>query len=177
MAIINGTNGNDILPLFGDPDPGTPDTFNGFDGDDIINAFSTNDLLNGDAGNDKLYGWDGNDTLNGGAGNDELRGGSGNDTLRGGSGNDTLLGGTGIDNMDGGENNDTYIVDNIFDIAAEVVGGTLGGVDTVEASVSYTLSANLENLNLTGTAAINGTGNAQNNIINGNSANNVLSGL
>ena len=36
---------------------------------------------------------------------------------------------------------------------------------------------NLENLTLTGAAAINGTGNAKDNVITGNGANNVLSGL
>ncbi|MBC1221565.1 calcium-binding protein [Nostoc sp. UCD121] len=145
--------------------------------DNVINGNSGNNILSGLGGNDKLFGLDGNDQLNGGVGNDELRGGSGSDTLRGGSGNDFLFGGTGIDNLDGGDGNDTYIVDNAFDVASEVFGDALGGIDTVEASVSYTLSTNLENLNLTGLAAINGTGNAKNNVINGNSANNILSGL
>ena len=53
-------------------------------------------------------------------------------------------------------------------------GGT--GVDLVNASVTYTLAAGLENLTLTGNAAINGTGNADNNVINGNDAANALSG-
>ncbi|MFS0516174.1 calcium-binding protein [Nostoc sp. UIC 10607] len=145
--------------------------------DNVINGNSGNNILSGLGGNDKLFGLDGNDQLNGGAGNDELRGGSGSDILRGGSGNDFLFGGTGVDNLDGGDGNDTYIVDNALDVASEVFGDALGGVDTVEASVSYTLSTNLENLNLTGVAAINGTGNAKNNVINGNNANNVLSGL
>ena len=96
----------------------------------------------------------------------QLTGGGGNDTLSGGDGNDTLDGGTGADSMDGGFGNDTYIVDNVGDVAAEVAGGT----DTVLASVSYTLSANLENLTLTGSAAINGTGNAKGNVITGNTA-------
>jgi hypothetical protein len=39
------------------------------------------------------------------------------------------------------------------------------------------LGANLENLTLTGTAAANGTGNAMNNRLEGNSANNILTGL
>ena len=108
-------------------------------------------------GNDTLSGGGGNDTLDGGTGDDTLNGGSGNDTLNGGDGNDTLNGGTGADNMDGGLGNDTYVVDNAGDVAAEVAGGT----DTVQSSVTHTLSVNLENLTLTGAAAINGTGNAK----------------
>ncbi|MDD1458293.1 M10 family metallopeptidase C-terminal domain-containing protein, partial [Dolichospermum sp. ST_sed7] len=49
--------------------------------------------------------------------------------------------------------------------------------DTLSASVTTTLPANVENLTLTGTTAINGTGNAGNNILQGNSANNTLTGL
>ncbi|XHR85236.1 MAG: beta strand repeat-containing protein [Gloeotrichia echinulata GP01] len=48
--------------------------------------------------------------------------------------------------------------------------------DTITASVTTTLPANVENLTLTGTAAINGTGNAGDNILTGNSGNNILSG-
>ena len=47
---------------------------------------------------------------------------------------------------------------------------------TVQSSASYTLAANVENLTLTGTAAINGTGNTLNNRIIGNTANNTLNG-
>ncbi|MBD1212027.1 MAG: sodium:calcium exchanger [Dolichospermum circinale Clear-D4] len=49
--------------------------------------------------------------------------------------------------------------------------------DTLSASVTTTLPGGVENLTLTGTAAINGTGNANNNVFQGNSANNTLSGL
>ncbi|MDB9466963.1 Calx-beta domain-containing protein, partial [Dolichospermum circinale] len=48
--------------------------------------------------------------------------------------------------------------------------------DTLTASATTTLAAGVENLTLTGTAAINGTGNANNNILRGNSANNILAG-
>ncbi|MBD2667439.1 polymorphic membrane protein [Richelia sinica FACHB-800] len=48
--------------------------------------------------------------------------------------------------------------------------------DTLQSSITTTLPANVENLQLTGTAAINGTGNTGNNILTGNSANNVLAG-
>ena len=49
--------------------------------------------------------------------------------------------------------------------------------DTLSASVTTTLPSGVENLTLTGTTAINGTGNANNNVFQGNSANNTLSGL
>ncbi|MFM6550162.1 MAG: Calx-beta domain-containing protein, partial [Microcystis panniformis] len=49
--------------------------------------------------------------------------------------------------------------------------------DTLSASVTTTLPSGVENLTLTGTAAINGTGNANNNVLQGNSANNTLTGL
>jgi Ca2+-binding RTX toxin-like protein len=94
-------------------------------------------------------------------------------TLTGNSGNNTLSGGTGADVMIGGLGNDTYIIDNVGDVASEASGE---GIDTVSSASSYTLGANIENLILTGTSTINGTGNGENNIITGNSGKNVLDG-
>ena len=109
---------------------------------------------------------------------DLINGLGGNDTLIGGNFNDTIDGGTGTDSMSGGLGNDTYIVDSAADIVVEAAGG---GTDLVQASVTYTLNstsaAHVENLTLTGTAAINGTGNALANVLTGNSAANLLSGL
>ena len=48
--------------------------------------------------------------------------------------------------------------------------------DTLTAEVTTVLRANVENLTLTGAAAINGTGNDGNNVITGNGANNILNG-
>jgi Ca2+-binding RTX toxin-like protein len=96
--------------------------------------------------------------------NNVITGNSGNNVLDGGAGNDTLTGGNG---------NDTYVVDSILD---SVVESAIGGVDTVNSSVSYTLGNNVENLNLTGSSDINGTGNTSDNAITGNSGNNVLDG-
>ena len=120
-----------------------------------------------------LTGTSGVDTLNGGAGNDTLSGLAGNDILNGGAGNDTLDGGAGNDTMNGGLGNDTYLVDSTADVINE---NANEGTDTVQSSVSYTLGNNLENLTLTGTAAINGTGNALDNVLTGNSAINTLTG-
>ena len=111
--------------------------------------------------------------LQGGAGNDTLTGASTNDTLEGMAGNDTLDGGLGIDKLIGGAGNDTYIVDSITDTIVELANE---GTDTVQASVTYVLGANLENLTLTGSAALDGTGNALNNALTGNSADNRLTG-
>ena len=102
-----------------------------------------------------------------------LLGNSVNNTLTGGAGNDTLTGGVGNDTMIGGTGNDTYVVDVAGDVVMENVNE---GTDTVQGSLTYTLGANVENLTLTGTAAINGTGNTLNNTLTGNSAANMLIG-
>jgi len=93
--------------------------------------------------------------------------------IQSGAGNDTLDGGAGVDTMIGGLGNDTYIVDNPGDITTEA---SNAGVDTVRASVTDTLQANVENLILTGSQNIGGTGNGSANTMTGNDGNNSLSG-
>jgi len=112
-------------------------------------------------------------TITGNVGANSLTGGSGNDTLYGGDGNDTLEGGTDTDSLVGGKGDDVYIVrdlDVIVEAAAQ-------GTDVVQASVSFTLAANLESLVLLGTSGLSGTGNTAANRLTGNSGNNLLSGL
>ena len=102
---------------------------------------------------------------------------SGSQRLYGTAGNETLDGGAGPDQMYGGGGNDTYIVDNIGDRAFENANGVdTGGVDIVLASATFTLGSFVENLTLTGTAAINGTGNSLANVLHGNTAANILNG-
>src|SRR5699024_7590830 len=75
--------------------------------------------------------------------------------------------------LEGGVGNDNYIVDDGSDVVVEAADA---GTDQVQASASYTLSANVENLFLTGSAAIDGTGNDLDNYMAGNGAVNVIDG-
>ena len=120
-----------------------------------------------------LTGNDGANVLDGGNGADQLFGGLGADDLIGGAGGDLLDGGGGADQMAGGSGDDTYVVDDIGDAITELGGE---GIDRVRASISFILGAEVENLQLTGSANINGTGNGLANQIDGNSGNNTLSG-
>ncbi|MCB1486500.1 MAG: calcium-binding protein [Bauldia sp.] len=120
-----------------------------------------------------LTGHNGVNRLDGFNGNDILRGLGGNDFLFGGNNDDTLDGGTGADAMTGGAGDDIYYVDNAGDTVIEAAGQ---GTDTVASSVSHILAANVENLGLSGTANISGTGNSLSNILVGNSGNNALYG-
>lgn len=130
--------------------------------------------IQGDALANQLTGTALADLMFGFAGDDRLLGLEGDDILRGGPGNDRLNGGSGNDQMFGGQGNDTYVVDSLGDVVTE---NADQGLDTVRASISWSLGNHLEDLTLIGTAAINGTGNEGENIITGNEADNVLRGL
>lgn len=166
-----------------------------------LTLFLTGNALNNyirgtDNGFDELYGGAGNDTLHLGNANDlcsgRAHGEDGDDLIiiqgtnqaivYGEAGNDTFdlsanvfpesvpLGSWAL----GGLGNDTYIVSNNASVLTENLNE---GTDLVLTSVSFALDSNLENLTLTGSAAINGTGNDLNNKIIGNAAGNVLDGL
>ena len=158
--ILNGGEGNDLLFGWGDED-----TLNGGEGLDTLDGGRGKDTLNGDNGADILYGQRGTDTLKGGAGEDKLFGGAGDDSLDGGAG---------VDTMEGGYGNDTYIVDVVGDILHETF---KGGRDEVSSAVTWTLDTFFENLELTGTTAIDGTGNTGNNKITGGGGANKLFGM
>ena len=84
-----------------------------------------------------------------------------------------IAGGLGADIMKGGDGNDTYVVDKLGDLVTELLNQ---GTDTVQSSITYALTANVENLTLTGLTAINGTGNILANTIIGNAAANIITG-
>ena len=149
------------------------DSITGNDANNRLEGGAGNDTLSGGAGNDTLYGGNGNDILYGDDGNDILYGGDGNDTLHGGNGDDILDGGAGKNIMYGGAGNDIYYVNSTKDTVREYKNQ---GNDLVHATITYTLGANLENLQLEGSANINGTGNSLNNMIIGNAGNNTLKG-
>ncbi len=96
-----------------------------------------------------------------------------NNALTGNGSANVLDGKTGADTMAGAGGNDVYIVDNAGDVVTEA---SNAGIDGVQSSVSFTLGANVENLTLTGSAAVNGTGNTLGNVLFGNTAANVLNG-
>ena len=146
---------------------------NGNELNNIINGNLGANVLDGKAGNDTLFGNLGNDTLVGGSGDDVLNGDAGDDRLQGDTGNDLLNGGLGADTMAGGIGDDVYVVDNAGDLVGENAGE---GSDTVQSSVNYTLTGEVENLVLTGGAAINGSGNELDNAVTGNNGANVLFG-
>ncbi|AWN40609.1 beta strand repeat-containing protein [Methylobacterium durans] len=192
-----------INTLVGKTIDGTPkaDNLVGTSGDDILDGKAGADKMAGGQGNDTYIVDNIGDVVTEAvnAGNDTVKttlavytlsanvenlvftggggfSGSGNalaNTITGSSGSDVLDGKAGADKMYGGLGNDVYIVDSSEDFIFEQMGQ---GADNVLASASYQLADNVENLTLTGSAAINGTGNVLANIIVGNFAANILNG-
>jgi Ca2+-binding RTX toxin-like protein len=112
----------------------------------------------------------------GNTGSNTISGGDLADTLSGLAGDDTLQGGLGADTMIGGVGSDVYFVDETGDVVTETNANlATGGTDRVESDIDFTLGANVENLDLNGTAVV-GRGNALANVINGNGAANQLFG-
>jgi Ca2+-binding RTX toxin-like protein len=197
--LLNGTANADLINGLGGND-----TLNGLGGNDTLDGGNGIDSLDGGIGDDLLIGAAGNDTLNGGDGSDTadyraatagirvdlgtgrtpaavagVPTGVGNDFLIsienaiGSNFDDIFVANSAINTFTGRGGNDTYILNNSNDVVVELAGE---GIDTVQSSVTYTLSANVENLTLTGTGDINGTGNDLDNLIIGNNGNNIFDG-
>ena len=198
-SAINGTGNGDANVLTGNSGA---NVLTGLGGNDTLNGGAGNDTLIGGQGDDTYVVDAAGDVVTelAGAGTDTVQttlasytmaanvenltftntsahSGIGNvlaNVMTGNSGADTLDGGAGADTLAGGAGNDTYVVDNAGDVTTEAAGA---GTDTVSAALSWTLAANVENLTLNGSAAIDGTGNGDANVLTGNTGNNVLSGL
>lgn len=177
--LLNGLTGADIMSGGLGNDTYVVDNINdvvieGVDqGNDIVQTFVTlNAELWANVENLILVGSDNTNGI-GNSLNNIITGNAGNNILNGSAGNDTLTGGGGIDTLRGGVGDDVYTVNASTDLIEEL---TNEGIDTVNSSVTFTLNENVENLLLTGTNNLNGTGNSLNNIITGNAGNNILNG-
>ena len=188
-----------FLAYLGDGTPG-PDNLFGTPGNDTLDGKGGADVMTGLAGDDTYIVDNTGDTVveATGEGVDTVKSsvtytlpantenliltgsaainGNGNslaNTLTGNSANNQLNGKTGADVMKGMAGNDIYYVDDIGDKVTE---GLNQGTDTIRSTISRALPANVENLTLVGTAAINGTGNTLANKVIGNGAANTLNG-
>lgn len=139
-----------------------------------------------------VFGTPAADNLAGTANRDVVLAGDGNDVIDSGAGDDYLNGGSGADAMNGGRGNDIYVVDNSGDLVAESDNATglngddghlatleLGGnVDRVIASIAYTLTDFIEDLDLrsSASAGLKGKGNALANTIKGGLGHDSLEG-
>ena len=177
------------------------DILRGLGGDDTLQSDTGNDRLYGGPGDDIMRGGAGNDIYNVDSTDDQvielpnegtdLVGSSATFTLGAnierliligtgnidGTGNalaNILVGNAGVNELRGMGGNDIYVVQTAGDKAIEQANA---GIDTVSASVSYTLGPNIENLRLTGSGNLNGTGNNLANTLTGNAGINELRGM
>ena len=176
--MMSGGDGNDVYFI-----DNAGDTITDTKGYDVVNSYRSYTMKIGLEtlaliGDDPVNGTGtgNNDDITGNDSNNVLMGLAGSDQLAGNGGNDTLDGGLGADYMEGGAGNDIYVVNDINDVADET-SFLSNGIDLVNAGISYALDSELENLTLTGNAALAGTGNEINNVINGNNGNNLTGGV
>jgi Ca2+-binding RTX toxin-like protein len=191
---INGGDGNDFLDS-GNGVGGFADTLRGGNGDDTYSVHPS-DIVDetGTDGNDtirsywsysllspNIHGAVENLTLTAVDKNTNATGNDLDNKLVGGLADNILNGRGGDDYMQGRRGNDTYIVNSPNDVVDEK-NNLPGGIDTVNAYVSYSLSdtahvmGTVENLILFRSAAV-GEGNRYNNALTGNGVANTLRGL
>ncbi|WP_122465277.1 calcium-binding protein [Brevundimonas lutea] len=198
-----GTDGVDYLKGGYTPQSGLVVTLRGLGGDDFVLGSDGQEILDGGDGVDVLVGDGGDDVYIVDRLEDRvLEGASGGiDTIvagfsyslagrphvenltltgskdidgRGSDLNNVLIGNAGKNLLTGGKGDDTYHVQTQGDRVAEKANE---GTDLVISSISWSLDGSqVENLTLTGSAALNGVGNALNNVITGNAGKNVLTG-
>lgn len=196
-SAVSGTGNNLNNVLTGN---GANNTLSGGSGNDTLDGAAGDDSMSGGQGNDTYLADSAGDTTteSSGQGTDTVRslvswtlgtnlehlvllgtgningtGNTANNQITGNSGDNLLDGGTGSDTMAGGQGNDTYVVGQTGDVLTENAGE---GIDLVQAGINYTLGNHLENLTLTGTSGLTGTGNALENFLLGNGGNNTLTG-
>jgi Ca2+-binding RTX toxin-like protein len=164
-------------------------TINGLSGSDTvsyINATSGVTVSLAVTAAQFIGGGQGSDTL---VSIENIVGSISSDTLTGNTGANVLNGNGGTDTMRGGGGADIYYVDNTSDSVVETDNTPSGSegfgldldlattIDTVVASVNYSLSSFVENLTLAeGALNLTGTGNTLSNVITGNAGNNTLNG-
>ncbi|HEY4720840.1 MAG TPA: calcium-binding protein, partial [Anaerolineae bacterium] len=120
-----------------------------------------------------IYGTSSDETLTGTNLVNRIYSGGGSDTLIGTGTSDTLVSGAGVDTLIGGTGNETFVINDAADV---VVADANAASNSVIASVSYVLPANVQNLTLAGSDDLFAIGNELNNIITGNAGNNIVIG-
>ncbi len=106
-----------------------------------------------------------------------LTGSASGNALTGNAGSNSITGGGGTDTMTGGNGNDSYVVDDATDTIVETsTGGTADRVISSIINLNLASYANVENIALSGAAALNATGNAGANVIIGNAGANSIFG-
>ncbi len=146
---VNGLLANGALKL--NPEPAMAAQPIGTAGADTLAGTADSNLILGLGGNDALLGFDGNDTLDGGAGNDHMNGGNGDDT---------------------------YVINS----AGDSISDSAGSNDRIRSAFAIDLTlakfAGIENVTLTGNAAVGAKGDEfANNLIGNNAANKLDGGL
>lgn len=187
-TVVDGLAGNDYIQTW--------------DGNDTIIGGLGKDIMKGDKGDDVYYvdnlgdkvvekENEGHDIINTavsyelpdnveelvliGSGNINGKGNNLDNIITGNDGNNIIDGVSGNNTLKGGKGDDAYII-NSTNANDTIIENANEGTDTVQSSITYTLTSNVENLVLTGDNSINGTGNELNNYIIGNKQDNMLSG-